>query len=116
MLEDRALGNAQARGNVSHPRGVVALLGKMAHGRIDDPGSLAFGTGPRSHVPITRRRNQAAADPTHRLTSGHGTVINGSVKFNCILHDAGSSKFAGATIMTSSRIPGVVPKRSKRAG
>src|SRR5579864_1814630 len=57
----------------------------MAHGGIDDLGSLVFRSRPGRQVSIPRRRDKAAADPAHGLTSSHGTVLNNRLEFNCIL-------------------------------
>jgi len=44
---------------------VIALLGKMTHGRIDNLRSLIFGARPWRQVSIARGRDQAAADSAH---------------------------------------------------
>ncbi len=57
MLKNRAFGDAKHRGNVAHPRGVVTLLGKMAHGGINNPRSLAFRSRPRRACAVARGRD-----------------------------------------------------------
>src|SRR6476661_7522576 len=55
VLEDRPLGDAKRGRDISHPGGVVPLLGKMPHGRVYNPGPLSFRPGPRRHAAVTRR-------------------------------------------------------------
>src|SRR4051812_26521232 len=65
VLKDRPFGDTECSRNVSDPRRVITLLGKMAHSGIDDSGSFAFRTGPWRHATVARGRNQAASNSTH---------------------------------------------------
>ena len=58
--------------NVADSRGVVTLFGKVAHGSIHDPGSLAFRTRPGGHVTIAGGRYNTATNCAHSLTSSQG--------------------------------------------
>jgi hypothetical protein len=84
---------------------MITVLGEMAHGGIDNLGSLVFGARPRRQVSVSRWRNKAAADPAHSLTSSHGNVLNKSFKYNCIL-PATRRYFVALwqTCMTGSRV------------
>ena len=65
VLENRALRYTQAGSNVADSGRMIALLGKMTHGRIDNLRSLIFGARPWRQVSIARGRDQAAADSAH---------------------------------------------------
>jgi hypothetical protein len=65
VLENRALCYTQSGGNIPDSGRVIALLGKMTHGRIDNLRSLIFGARPWRQVSISRGRDQAAADSAH---------------------------------------------------
>src|SRR5512132_1198942 len=83
VLEDRALGDIQLRSDVSHPGRVISLFSEVAHGRIDDPGTLCLRTGAGWNlIAITGRSNKTAGDSAHRLTSSHGTIPKTSLEFN----------------------------------
>ena len=84
MLENRTLGDPQDRGDIAHPGGVVALLGKMAHRGVDDLAALALRTRPRRHVTVAGRRNDAAANSAHSLTSSQETLPKDQANFNSI--------------------------------
>ena len=84
MLKDRSLGDAERGRDIADPGGVIALLGKMAHGSINDSGSLAFGPGPGGHAAVTRRRDETASNSTHSLTSSHKTLQKCHLNFNSI--------------------------------
>ncbi len=84
VLKDGTLGNAEGGGDVADPGGMVPLFGEMTHGGVNNAGPLAFGTGARRHMTVTRRRNQATSNPTHILTSSQETVPKMNVDFNSI--------------------------------
>src|SRR5271168_738003 len=84
MLKNGALGNAQHRGQVTDAGGVIALLGELAHGGFNDPGSLALRTRPRRQVTIARGRDNTATNGTHSLTSSHGTLPEKHSDFNSV--------------------------------
>src|ERR1700722_15425889 len=65
VLEDGSFGDAKKRRDISHPRGMAALLGKRTHGCVSDPGSLTLRPRPRRHIAIAWRRDNTASNSTH---------------------------------------------------
>src|SRR5258705_13752477 len=75
VLENRAFGDVQFGGDIADACRMVSLLGKMAHRRIDDAGSLCLGARARGNlVSVTRWTDHAAGNSAHWLTSSHGTI------------------------------------------
>jgi hypothetical protein len=85
MLEDGTLRNAEFGGDIADSRGVVPLLGEVAHGCIDNPGAFRLGTRARRNVvPILRGTDQTAGNSTHEidLESRHNTEDSLQIQFH----------------------------------
>src|SRR5262249_11798450 len=81
VLEDRPLGDTQGGGDIADARGVVPLLGEIAHSGFDDFGPLAFRARPRRWMTIPRTTNNIASDPSHDLTSSHDNLQENRYQF-----------------------------------
>src|ERR1700690_2429059 len=95
MLEHRPLGDAKAGSDIAHPRCVIAVLGEMPHGGLDDAAALGVGRRTNRGRLVEGGRESIAGDSGHMDDSKSAQHIRG--KRGIQLHFCWSSSNVGST-------------------